>query len=260
MFQRLAGLADDYLTGGVWLDEACLRLEPMLACMVTGFTVCNLLNRRTEMTSLLHSCLPPLLAIFFFSTGVSMRIAALRRTWPTALTLFGARILALWVGTFTGTALADMKGSSGGGGGASAGSSASSSSSTTSSARPPSPPAFASADANSLESKGRRRELQCCGWAAFVTQAGITLGLSDEIADAFPTWGPSLQAPLVASIVLSQLVGPPLLAYALRASGEAREGAPDEKRSLLLGGDRGRSRGRARGAGGGGGMQVAGQR
>jgi hypothetical protein len=26
-----------------------------------------------------------------------------------------------------------------------------------------------------------------------VTQAGITLGLSDEIAASFPDWGPSLQ-------------------------------------------------------------------
>ena len=94
-------------------------------------------------------------------------------------------------------------------------------------------------------------------------QAGITLGLSDEIAISFPKWGGQLQACLVAAIVLSQLgascatltltprpqsfpsrvcsrrpaclrvhcvpraaVGPPLLKLALSASGEAFQGGP----------------------------------
>ena len=224
--QRLAALADDYLTGGTWLDEKCLRLEPMLACMIAGFALCNLLGKRHEMTSLLHVCLPPLLAIFFFSTGASMRVSALRRTWPTALALFGARILALWFGTFTGSVLTEAASCSpkgfrsgfGAGFGAGFGS------------------GFGSGA--ELEGQGKRRELQCCGWAAFVTQAGITLGLSDEIAAAFPSWGPALQAPLVSSIVLSQLVGPPLLMYALKASGEARAGVSDEENALLPGGRR----------------------
>ena len=70
-----------------------------------------------------------------------------------------------------------------------------------------------------------RCDRRCCDWAAYVTQAGITLGLSDEIAASFPAWGPSLQAPLVSAIVLSQLVGPPLLKAALLSSGECRGGA-----------------------------------
>jgi len=59
------------------------------------------------------------------------------------------------------------------------------------------------------------------GWLAYVTQAGITLGLTDEIAEMFPTWGPSLQATLISVIVLNQLVGPPLFEHALRSAGEA---------------------------------------
>jgi len=58
------------------------------------------------------------------------------------------------------------------------------------------------------------------GWLAYVTQAGITLGLTDEIAEMFPTWGPSLQATLISVIVLNQLVGPPLFEHALRGAGE----------------------------------------
>ena len=47
-------------------------------------------------------------------------------------------------------------------------------------------------------------------------RTGITLGLTDEIAEMFPSWGPSLQATLISVIVLNQLVGPPLFEHALR--------------------------------------------
>lgn len=91
-----------------WKDVDCLRLEPMLACMLAGFWLCNGLGRRAQMSSLLHSCLPPLLAFFFFTTGISMRVQLLRHTWLPALTLFSARIAALWLGTYSGTSLASL--------------------------------------------------------------------------------------------------------------------------------------------------------
>lgn len=50
------------------------------------------------------------------------------------------------------------------------------------------------------------------------------MGLADEIANNFPSWGPGLQASLVSAIVLSQFVGPPLLKCALSLSGEAGTG------------------------------------
>ena len=78
----------------------------MLACMVAGFWLANGLGRRAQLSALLHACLPPLLAFFFFTTGLSMRVQLLRKTWPTALTLFGARLAALWLGTYCGTSLA----------------------------------------------------------------------------------------------------------------------------------------------------------
>ncbi|MFQ5717936.1 MAG: TrkA C-terminal domain-containing protein [Acidobacteriota bacterium] len=60
------------------------------------------------------------------------------------------------------------------------------------------------------------------GWMSFVTQAGIGLGLAEEIAGEFPTWGGSLSAVIVAIIVMNQVVGPPLFKWALHLVGEAR--------------------------------------
>jgi len=74
------------------------------------------------------------------------------------------------------------------------------------------------------------------GWLAYVTQAGMSLGLAGEIAEAFPSWGPKLEMTLVSVIVLNQLVGPPLLEFALRSAGEdgcgAMSGEVDEERQL----------------------------
>uniref|UniRef100_A0A7S0Q0V0 Cation/H+ exchanger domain-containing protein n=1 Tax=Coccolithus braarudii TaxID=221442 RepID=A0A7S0Q0V0_9EUKA len=58
------------------------------------------------------------------------------------------------------------------------------------------------------------------GWLAYVTQAGMSLGLAGEVAENFPSWGPKLEMTLVSVIVLNQLVGPPLLEFALRRAGE----------------------------------------
>ena len=57
------------------------------------------------------------------------------------------------------------------------------------------------------------------------------LGLAEEVGDKFGGWGEDLRSSLVATIVLNQLVGPPLLRYALRAAGEAgrRTSVPPDK-------------------------------
>ena len=34
------------------------------------------------------------------------------------------------------------------------------------------------------------------GWASYVTQAGVSLGLADEISRLFPSWGPALHGTL----------------------------------------------------------------
>ena len=57
-------------------------------------------------------------------------------------------------------------------------------------------------------------------WLAFITQAGVGLGLAEEVGDRFAPWAEGLRTSLVASIVLNQVVGPPLLRLALYRSGE----------------------------------------
>mmetsp|Transcript_65799 Transcript_65799/g.109334 ORF Transcript_65799/g.109334 Transcript_65799/m.109334 type:complete len:486 (-) Transcript_65799:193-1650(-) len=63
------------------------------------------------------------------------------------------------------------------------------------------------------------------GWLAYVTQAGMSLGLAGELAEKFPTWGSALESTLMSVILLNQLVGPPLLEFALRGAGEDGCGA-----------------------------------
>ncbi|KAL3918752.1 MAG: hypothetical protein SGPRY_005894, partial [Prymnesium sp.] len=68
-------------------------------------------------------------------------------------------------------------------------------------------------------------EIRRYAWLAFITQAGVSLGLIEQVAEKFPLWGVALQSPLVAVIVLNQLVGPPLLKYSLRMTREIGKAA-----------------------------------
>jgi Trk K+ transport system NAD-binding subunit/Kef-type K+ transport system membrane component KefB len=56
---------------------------------------------------------------------------------------------------------------------------------------------------------------------AFVTQAGVGLGLAKSVALAFPAWGPDFAALIIAIIVVNQLVGPPLFKWAIVLAGES---------------------------------------
>ena len=55
-------------------------------------------------------------------------------------------------------------------------------------------------------------------------QAGLSLGLADEIAHQYAGWGPRLEAILVSVIVLNQIIGPPLLERSIRSAGEDNAG------------------------------------
>ena len=136
--QALAAWFDGAYLDGYSVDAACLRLAPMLGARCTHSRACpplplsarncvqanapshprphrsplfgsvhdcNPLGRRREMTALLHHTLPPLLALFFCSTGSTMRVHQLMKTWLTALTLFSARLIAIWAGTYVSIAL-----------------------------------------------------------------------------------------------------------------------------------------------------------
>ena len=65
-------------------------------------------------------------------------------------------------------------------------------------------------------------------WLALITQAGVGLGLAEEIGDRFAPWAEGLRTNIVGAIVLSQILGPPLLRHALRMSGEAGRSVPQD--------------------------------
>ncbi len=72
---------------------------------------------------------------------------------------------------------------------------------------------------------------------AFVTQAGVALGLAKKVADTFPAFGETFATVVVALVVLNQVVGPPLLKFALRWAGEVREGRRSRRRVWIFGDD-----------------------
>jgi Kef-type K+ transport system membrane component KefB len=57
-------------------------------------------------------------------------------------------------------------------------------------------------------------------WLGFITQAGVSLGLLAEVSRRLPDLGPSIQAILVASIIMNQLIGPIAFKFGLEKVGE----------------------------------------
>lgn len=60
-------------------------------------------------------------------------------------------------------------------------------------------------------------------WMAYLTQAGVCLGLAKQVAVAFPSWGAQFAAIIIASVVLNQLIGPPLFKAVVQIAGEANQ-------------------------------------
>ncbi len=59
-------------------------------------------------------------------------------------------------------------------------------------------------------------------WLAFITQAGVSLGLTAIVAKRFPEWGTTFATLVVAVIAVNQFIGPIAFKAALRRVGEAR--------------------------------------
>lgn len=58
-------------------------------------------------------------------------------------------------------------------------------------------------------------------WAGYISPAGISIGLTAIIATEFQGWGSELASIVMAVIILNQLIGPPLLKWALIHVGES---------------------------------------
>jgi Kef-type K+ transport system membrane component KefB len=62
------------------------------------------------------------------------------------------------------------------------------------------------------------------GWLGLISQAGVAFGLAAAARRAFPEWGVSLEALVVAMIGVHEIVGPLCFQRALRLTGEVTEG------------------------------------
>ena len=74
-------------------------------------------------------------------------------------------------------------------------------------------------------------------WMGFITQAGVALGLSREVAAEFPVFGDAFATMMISIIVVNETIGPILFKMALRRSGESRLPAladPDEIRDAVI--------------------------
>ncbi len=58
-------------------------------------------------------------------------------------------------------------------------------------------------------------------WMSFVTQAGVAIGLVSVVAAKYPDWGVEFAAILIAVIVMSEIIGPPLFKWAVLLMGES---------------------------------------
>jgi len=62
-------------------------------------------------------------------------------------------------------------------------------------------------------------------WMAYVTQAGIGLGLAKGVVVVFPEWGAAFATMIISVIVANQIVGPPLFKWVIHIVGESHERA-----------------------------------
>ncbi|MBN1850822.1 MAG: cation:proton antiporter [Deltaproteobacteria bacterium] len=83
-----------------------IHLEPLLICMLAGFLAANYSPYRTELIKVLHDIGPFVYIAFFTLTGASLRLDVLTQCWGIALALFGVRLLAVFIGSFSGSLFA----------------------------------------------------------------------------------------------------------------------------------------------------------
>ena len=82
-------------------------------------------------------------------------------------------------------------------------------------------------------------------WMAYITQAGVGLGLAKEVVVEFPEWGAAFATIIISVIVANQIVGPPFFKWALHLVGEAHSRAKtpefDGRRDAIIFGLEGQS-------------------
>jgi Kef-type K+ transport system membrane component KefB len=72
------------------------------------------------------------------------------------------------------------------------------------------------------------------GWSSLVSQAGLALGLSITIGNAFPAVGEGFRALAIAAVAINEMIGPVLFKLALDRAGETRREEAEISRTSLL--------------------------
>ncbi len=157
-----------------------ILLEPLLICMVAGFSMSNTSRFRNEFLNILYDIGPPVYIAFFTLTGASLSLDVLMQTWPIALALFFTRITSIFIGSFIGGVMA-----------------------------------------------GNPLKVNAVSWMAYITQAGVGLGLAKEVVVEFPEFGNPFATIIISIIVLNQIVGPPLFKLAIKLMKEDHPKAKD---------------------------------
>jgi len=67
---------------------------------------------------------------------------------------------------------------------------------------------------------GNPLESNRIAWMAYVTQAGVGLGLAKEVIVEFPEFGTPFATIIISIIILNQIIGPPLFKRAIKIMGE----------------------------------------
>jgi hypothetical protein len=71
-------------------------------------------------------------------------------------------------------------------------------------------------------------------WSAYITQAGVTLGLAKRVQLEFPNWGDYFATMIVGCVLLNQMIGPPLLRWGLHRSGEVPEVDAEKSGAVIV--------------------------
>lgn len=78
---------------------------------------------------------------------------------------------------------------------------------------------------------GDEQQRRGISWMGYITQAGIGLGLAKEVAGEFPEIGSAFATVIIAVIILNQIMGPPLLKFAIHKTGEAYKASDGKEAS-----------------------------
>ena len=176
-----------------------LGLEPLLLCVVAGALAANRQHgtgeeERERLESVLRSAMPFVNVVFFTSAGCAVHLTSVYKSSVVACTIVGARLVALYHAARVGC--------------------------------------------DAIGAPESHKKVAWMGyvtqaslffifvWAirmttCFLLQAGVALGLVRTASRRFPQWGDEFGALMVATIVVNQLVGPPMFRAAIVAVGES---------------------------------------